>query len=332
MSVAGKSTPRVAVLMSVYNGAAHLREAVDSILAQSYENFELIVVDDGSTDDTPAILGGYRDPRLRVLRQTNAGLTAALNSAFATTDCELIARQDADDVSAPGRLAAEVAFLDEHPEVGVVGCWAEVIDAQGERLGERRPLCLDADIAGVMPRENQFIHGSIMVRGDLLRSAGGYREAFRYAQDYDLLLRLLDGTRMANIGEILYRYRYGGGQLSVTQWSLQKAYGELARRLHAQRAAEGSDDLERGVAVEELLVVEAHRRPLSPHMQTLYLALRGGNASRVRRESLALLRGRGARPRVFLYLLLSLLGGRAMAVVMGWWDRVRGNRGPAAAP
>jgi hypothetical protein len=207
-----------------------------------------------------------------------------------------------------------------------------VIDEEGERLGERRPLCLDADIAAAMPRENQFIHGSIMARGELLRGAGGYREEFRYAQDYDLLLRLLGKTGMANIGEVLYRYRYGGEQLSVTQWSLQKAYGDLARRLYAQRAAGDGDDLDRGVGVEELLMVEPDDKPLCPHMQTLYLALRGGNTSRVRRESLVLLRRGGAQPRVILYLLLSLLGGRVMAGVMTLWDRVRGGRGPVAAP
>src|SRR5262245_4807279 len=121
--------PRVTVLMPVYNGAPFLRAAIDSVLRQSWSDFELLIIDDGSTDGSAAIADGYAaaPPRVRVARVPHRGLVAALNRGLETIDTELIARADADDVSRPDRLSRQVAYLDAHPHIGACGTWMKTL-------------------------------------------------------------------------------------------------------------------------------------------------------------------------------------------------------------
>jgi glycosyltransferase involved in cell wall biosynthesis len=128
-----RSYPKVSVVMSVYNGEKYLCEAIDSILNQTFENFEFLIVNDGSTDRTLEILQSYRDPRIKVINnERNIGLTASLNKGLKIAKGEYVARMDADDVSFPHRLEQQKAFLDRNPRVAMVGSWAEVIDESGK--------------------------------------------------------------------------------------------------------------------------------------------------------------------------------------------------------
>lgn len=211
--------PDITVLLAVYNGQAFLRSAIDSILAQSFTNFELLVMDDGSTDATATILASYADPRLRVLHNPhNIGLTRSLNVGLRAAHAPLIARMDADDIAHPTRLERQLAFLRSQPTVVLVGAWAQVIGAQGQPLPNWFPASVASPTAlrwGIMFR-NPLVHSSVMFRrAVILDQFGGYNEAFRAAQDYELWLRLVCHYDLANLPEVLIQLRVSAGSVSV---------------------------------------------------------------------------------------------------------------------
>jgi glycosyltransferase involved in cell wall biosynthesis len=208
-------TPAVSVLMSVYNGAPVVAEAIASVLGQTDGDLELIVVDDGSTDATPDMLAAVADPRLRLVRQPRTGLTRALNRALGLARAGLVARLDADDTALPERLARQRAFLAAHPEVGLLGTGAREVDPTGALVRMVRPPVDDAALRRALIRANPFVHSSVMVRRELLARAGGYDETLAVAQDYELWMRLAGLTRLANLPDALVVRRLGEGRVSV---------------------------------------------------------------------------------------------------------------------
>jgi len=220
------STPRIAVLLPVYNGGKFLAEAVDSVLRQTFADFELLAIDDGSTDVTAEILGRIRDPRLRILRfAENRGLVEALNAGIRETRSELIARMDADDICLPERFARQVAFLDAHPEVGFCGTWMRT-------FGAFKALT-DPPVSHEGIRASLFFcfalaHPTLMMRRAVQERHGlWYNDEFRYAEDLDLFLRAAEVTRMANIPEVLALNRIHGGEISAAR---RAESGEAATR------------------------------------------------------------------------------------------------------
>lgn len=236
--------PAVSVLMSVYNGQNFLRQAVDSILGQTFADFEFIIIDDGSTDATPDILAGYTDSRIRRVRNPgNIGLTRSLNIGLEMARGRYVARMDADDESLPTRIEEQVAFLDANPGVAVCGTAALVNGRPVSRPGE------DAVIRSLLPFSPCLTHGSVMLRAAVLREHGlRYNEAFARAQDYELWYRLsrIPGAGFANLRTPLLSYRLHTGQVSSTEGEEQSASGDAVRRAFlAHMGIEPSDlDLE----------------------------------------------------------------------------------------
>ena len=212
-------SPRVAVLMSVFNDERFVAQAVASILAQSYRDFRLLVVDDGSTDATPEILAGFDDPRLEVLRQDNAGLAPALNRGLALLrerGCDLVARQDGDDVSTVDRLEKQVAFLQAHPDVAACGANAHYIDFADEIIGTSVVPQSPGLIRWELRRNLRgMIHSATTFRLEALRGVGDYRAWFRHGEDFDLFVRLAERFDLANVPDFLYRIRLDPQSLSV---------------------------------------------------------------------------------------------------------------------
>ncbi len=210
-------TPAVSVLMSVHNGAPWVADAVRSVLAQTAGDLELIVIDDGSTDATPEILGRVSDPRLRVLRQARLGLTLSLSRALGLARGALVARLDADDVALPERFARQRAFLAAHPDIGLLGTGAREVDAAGREVALVVPPADDAAIRRALIRRNPFVHSSVMARREAVLRAGGYDATLPVAQDYDLWMRLAAVTRLANLPEPLVTRRLVPGRVSAAR-------------------------------------------------------------------------------------------------------------------
>ena len=231
------SLPLVSVLLPAYNAGAYLRAAIDSIRAQTLADWELIVVDDGSTDDTPAILAGYDEPRLVVARQANAGVSAALNAALAQARGRYVARQDADDVSHPERLARLAAFLDAHPEIDAVSSAFTAIDPDGTELYAARLMIDPLTIGRFLPAGNCVFHPGVMIRAAVLRALNGYRVEARHVEDYDLWVRLGAAPRLAALPLPLVRYRVHPGNVSSRHADLMAAN----TRDVAERAWEQAD-------------------------------------------------------------------------------------------
>lgn len=216
------SEPLISVVLPAYNAAATLAEAVESILGQTWQHLELLVIDDGSTDETAARLARFRDSRLRHIRQPHRGLAAALNHGLHLARGELIARMDADDRSHPERLATQFELLRHHPECAAAGCLVEMFPATAVRDGMRRYLAwMNKLRTPEAIRHNLFVempllHPSMLLRAAAIRKAGGYRSG-DFPEDYDLLLRLhCAGWQFIKAPAVLYFWREHPERLSRT--------------------------------------------------------------------------------------------------------------------
>lgn len=216
--------PRVSVLMPVRNGLPWLRAALEGLSRQTLTDFEILALEDGSTDGTPDLLASWPDARLRVIPTGGVGVAAALAIGLDQARAPLVARHDADDVSVPERLAAQARYLAARTDVGVVASAAEYIDGGGQVVDNPwvRTVRREQDIAltpeqirDLMPLTCCITHGSVMARAGLLQAVGGYRQATAPAEDYDLWLRLLPHTPIAKLPERLYHYRIHDAQVSA---------------------------------------------------------------------------------------------------------------------
>jgi glycosyltransferase involved in cell wall biosynthesis len=226
--------PDVSVVMAVRNGERFIADAISSVLGQTFRNFELVVIDDGSSDQTQEILKQFQDARMRVSAQSPLGLAKALNSGVRAARANLIARMDADDVSQPARLERQVTFMREHPETGLLGTATNVIDENGVGLRSWAPLTEDHDIRSALIKSNQFAHSSVMLRKQVFEQVGGYAD-MPFAQDYDLWLRIAAISRVANLSEPLVlrreRCRRAGAARDSAQakWAMKARWNALRR-------------------------------------------------------------------------------------------------------
>jgi glycosyltransferase involved in cell wall biosynthesis len=193
--------------MSVYNGEEHLRKAVDSVLSQTFTDFEFLIIEDGSTDRTLEILRSYDDARIRLIVQENRGHVRSLNRALEEAKGEYVARMDADDVSLPERFSSQVAYLDEHPEVGILGSAVVYIDRGGRVVGAWEVPTLPGEVSWQLFFGTCLAHPSVMMRRDLVLELGSYDDEVLHAEDYDLWARASSLTRLANLGSPLLQRR-----------------------------------------------------------------------------------------------------------------------------
>jgi glycosyltransferase involved in cell wall biosynthesis len=209
------AAPCLSVLMTVFNGAPWLAPAIDSIIAQTFVDWELVVVENGSTDSSPQILASYADSRIRVVAApSNIGRTPALRMAFGLARATTIAVLDADDLAAPIRFERQLDFLHRNPDVSVVGSWTQRIDAEGREIGIWTPPTDRAALLDLFGYANPIVHSSAMYRAAPARAVGGYSANFPYAQDCALWLRLLALGPPAIIGEVLCSHRTLAGGMT----------------------------------------------------------------------------------------------------------------------
>ncbi|TDI65291.1 MAG: glycosyltransferase [Bacteroidetes bacterium] len=196
--------PSVSIMMTVYNAEKYVAEAIESIRNQSLQNFEFVIVDDGSDDSTPEILRQAEvDARIKVITKPRIGRARALNVAWKHAKSDYIANIDADDLAEPDRLAKQLAFLKEHPEVGLLGTASKIrTELSGNDYLRSHPLS-DPELRSALVRSCPFIHSSVMMPRHVLEKTGGYNENFTVAIDYELWIRIADHYELANLEDVL---------------------------------------------------------------------------------------------------------------------------------
>ena len=258
--------PAISVILPVYNAEAYVREAVESILAQTFTDFECIIINDGSTDGSGAILHelAARDNRILLVEQPNGGLVSALNKGLEIARADLIARMDADDVSMPERFALQYARMVQNPELAVLGSFMRNMDKEGDIIGlDKYPLTPKAAARHVEYSGCPVAHATVMMRRDAVLKAGGYRNAFFHAEDYDLWLRMIDlGYAFASLPQPLYDRRWHGANVSKVHRETQVRNSILARVTRRMRKAGFLDPFERVEAIDAKLI-----RTLPAHLQ-----------------------------------------------------------------
>ena len=211
------TAPALSVIMSVYNGARYVDAAIQSILEQDFADFEFLILNDGSTDDSSDILHRWaaNDHRIVLIERENRGLVASLNEMIALAKAPILARMDCDDISLANRFSLQMDYLNAHPEIGVLGTNTHDLSEDGKIIiaEDSYPLT-PAGVRVWLQIGPALCHPCAMMRTDLMRQLGGYREAFRHAEDYDLWLRASRSTLISNIPERLLLYRRSEGQVS----------------------------------------------------------------------------------------------------------------------
>ena len=279
------TAPTVSVLMPVYNGARYLAEAVESILAQTFGDFEFVIVDDGSTDRSPGMLDEYakRDSRVRIIRRPNMGIVGALNDAIAESKGELIARMDADDASEPQRLEKQVAYMREHAECVALGSRVTGIDPYGCVLFQSEHKLAHDEIDGELLNGVGWaiVHPVAMLRRETVEQVGRYRREWQWVEDLDLFLRLAEIGKLANLPDHLLRYRQHTESINRTRAAEQAKLADACVREAYRR---------RGKEVPAAWKFVPKPKPSKPQqLQTwAWRAMKTGNVPVARKHAVAL--------------------------------------------
>ncbi len=252
------STPLITVLMPVYNGSRYVRQAIESVLAQTYPDFEYLIIDDGSTDATRDIILSYSDPRIKLFKNDhNIGLIKTLNRGLSLAKGQYIARQDHDDISHPTRLEKQVNFLNQHPQVVLLGTAVNNIDEHGNKNNSYGCFVASGDFALRWQTifDNPFVHSTVMMRAQTVRALGGYDEHFIACEDYDLFSRCVSEYKTTNLKEVLVDYRYH--QASVIANATKEntlLMGKIIRRVYKEylRVEPNQKDIELWLSINNL--------------------------------------------------------------------------------
>lgn len=248
-AAAHRPQPIVSVIMSVYNGERFLGEAIDSVLCQTITDFELIIVDDGSTDSTAKILEEYaqKDPRIVVLTQSNSGIPTSLNKAIAAAKTDLIAHVDADDRALPTWLEEQLKFLKAHPDTSIVSSFAYLVNSQGNRIG-RSQNPIDVERGKKELRPDLFldvIHSTVLMKKTALLDVGGYRADCPYLEDRELWGRLVTAGHMIRCNpKFLADYRVHSGSVTVKKRAPHEIYVGRGINLNIVRRLQGKEELD----------------------------------------------------------------------------------------
>jgi len=235
--------PRVTVLMPVYNGETYLAEAIESILNQTFTDFEFLIIDDGSTDNTWDILSNFNDSRIRLVKNNqNMGITKTLNKGLQLARGNYVARMDADDICFPERLQRQKAFLDENLNFAMVGSWIEVIDEIGRKIKRIRFPIVSYLLRWRLLYTNTFAHSAVMFRKNAVLGISGYLDNCRHAEDYDLWSRLSMHWEVANIPAVLVSWRFCEESISVKNAKKQKETTEQITKRNIGYVMDGYPD------------------------------------------------------------------------------------------
>jgi len=210
--------PQITVLMPAYNAAGYIHQAISSVLAQTFSDFELLIINDGSTDDTLTIINSFNDARIRVISQTNGGVADALNMGLKHARADYIARFDADDICYADRLAVQYDFITEHPEYAIVGSGVDYVDVQGNYVFTHTPAaCSYAQIKQLSYKVCPFIHSGVFYRKHIVTDAGGYNEHAYTFEDHFLWANILKHQQACNLPQALIKVRLNPESVTIDE-------------------------------------------------------------------------------------------------------------------
>lgn len=222
--------PNISIILPVYNAVDFIDTAITGLLKQTYSDFELIVVNDGSTDRTDEVLEKIKDPRVRIITQKNTGLVGALQTGIAAAKAPLIARHDADDRSMPDRLQKQVDFMMAHPDIILLGSSMQTMDMSGQVINSHYVLLEDPELKQELLVRSPFAHGSVVFRRDAYEAAGGYLKGDWPAEDYGLWVRMACRGKFSNLDEPLYIYRENAKGISTLNQAEQRKRSKEAKQ------------------------------------------------------------------------------------------------------
>ncbi|WP_228060518.1 MULTISPECIES: glycosyltransferase [unclassified Coleofasciculus] len=275
--------PKISVLMSVYNGSSYLHESVETIINQTFTDFEFIIINDGSTDKSESILQKFqkRDKRIQLISRGNKGLTATLNEGLGYAQGQYIARMDADDIAFPDRFAKQVEFLDQNPDYVAVGSRVLLIDPEGLSICPfaQQTSHEEIDNEHMAGHGGSIVHPAVMLRRSAVQRINGYREEMQIAEDFDLFLRLAEIGRLANLPDILLKYRMHPESIGHSHRLEQKRIANLAvMDAHRRRKLAPPTKIDSG---------GEHQSSLSElHRKWAWWALGAGNVATARKHAL----------------------------------------------
>jgi glycosyltransferase involved in cell wall biosynthesis len=318
------SAPKISVVMPVYNAEHYLQEALDSILTQTFDDLELIAVNDGSNDGSAEILEGCPDPRLIVVNQENAGVSKAINAGIDKARGEYIARMDADDRCRIDRFEIQARALDERPEVRIVSSWYEQIDSDGEVFRRLRMMTEPLVIRRHMLIGNCFLHAGMMIRAEVLREYDGFLPEATGAEDYDLWVRMGEEFNPVIIPEHLYQVRTHDARVTTLRAGLTEGAASTANRSAwkavadqpgrwRSRFADGRNaakslKLKFASSPDRNMMLDYHYAALAAPTIAALVNLRFGPFVKMRQETLGFFSATPASPfRIFLAFMRRLL-------------------------
>lgn len=237
----------VSILTVYYNRADQVKESIQSLLDQTYSSTEIIIVDDGSTDRTLEVLNTFSDPRIRIISHSNRGFTRSIIEAVKQSKGELIAIHGSGDISFPERIEEQARLLQNNEEIGVVGCMVENQNTVTGTTALYHKFKDGEEAISQLMSNNIYTHGEVMFRRSVYEQAGGYRELFKFTQDYDLWLRMALITKFATVKKLLYR-RYtlpDGVSASIDKMMVQQYLAEFGRQCIEMRIKTGQDYIDR---------------------------------------------------------------------------------------
>lgn len=288
------SHPKVSVIMPIYNAEKYLALSIGSIIEQTFDDWELICVNDGSRDASGKFLQrlAKTETRLRLIEQENLGLVAALQNGIAQAQGTFLARMDADDIAMPERFEKQIRYLHEHPDVAVVGGAALEVDEDGDPLRlTRYPNDHNQLVHRLLHRETALIHPSVMIRHEILKMTGGYRSKFQWVEDHDLWLRISKLGKLANLPDVVLAYRQHASSIC---WQRSNSQRELMNQLLQEAYAD------RGLECPASCIIETSNvRSKAGSGKWARMAARGG----YRRTALKHLRKMWQQPNSLIYKL-----------------------------
>jgi glycosyltransferase involved in cell wall biosynthesis len=298
--------PKISVIMSVYNGQKYLSEAIESILNQTFTDFEFIIINDASIDNSLEIIRSYDDSRIHIItNETNIGLTKSLNKAIKGARGKYNARQDADDISLPIRFAEQLSYLEQHPKVALLGTSVYHIDEQGKVLGQ---VIVPVKPGDALLKENQFNHGSTIFNKNVVVELGGYNELLKYSQDYELWLRISRHHEVSNLSRPLYKLRFHQDTISIKHVDESVLYHILALKLACGNVDNRALETIAGQGIKSLVQYLDRKEKAYFHSLMANILVRCRDTKRARNEYKAAFKLNRFDIKNALNILLSYLG------------------------